>query len=457
MSELKKNMILTVKTEGYTSSGDAVCKPEGRAVFVKGALDGETCEIKILKAAKHVAYARAEKILEPSPRRVVPKCPAFGKCGGCTLLHMDYTEQLRYKKQAVNDALRRIGGLDLEIAAIHESPETEFYRNKVIYNIGRGRDGNIIYGFYRRASHDIVPSQGCVIGFESADIICRTVIDYMNRFGVEPYDPYKKTGKIRHVFIRRGRVSGQIQVGIISKTRSLPNISELTVSLCRACPDIVSIILNVNNNDGNTVLSGDFYTVFGTDAISDSLCGIDFSLSIRSFYQVNPLQAENLYGKVLEYAALDKDDTALDLYCGTGTITLCLARRCRLAIGAEIVGDAIKNAEHNADFAGIKNVKFYCSDASDIAERFSADGFTPDVITVDPPRKGLAPDVIEAICRMSPKRVVYVSCDPGTLSRDLKLFSALGYVAKIAECYDMFPNCSHVETVVKLEREAAEE
>ena len=454
MLELKKNMIMTVKTDGYTSSGDAVCKPDGRAVFVKGALSDEICEIKILKAAKNVAYAKAERIIAPSPHRAEPKCPAFGKCGGCTLLHMDYIEQLRYKKQAVNDALRRIGGLDLEISAIHESPETEFYRNKVIYNIGRDRGGNIIYGFYRRASHDIVPSHGCVIGFESADIICRAVIDYMNRFGVEPYDPYKKTGEVRHVFVRRGRVSGQIQVGIISKTSSLPNISELILCLRSACPEIVSIVLNVNKTDGNTVLSGDFYTIFGTDTISDSLCGIDFSLSIRSFYQVNPLQAEWLYGKVLEYAALSKSDTALDLYCGTGTITLCLARRCRLAVGAEIVDAAVKNAEQNADFAGIENVKFYCADASAIAERFSKQGFTPDVITVDPPRKGLAPDVIEAICRMSPKRVVYVSCDPGTLARDLKIFAALGYGAKTAECYDMFPNCSHVETIVKLLRES---
>ena len=454
MADLRKNSTFRVKTEGYTSSGDGVAKVDGHVIFVKGALDGETCDIKILKAGKNVSYAKIESIVSPSPHRALPECASFGKCGGCTLMHMDYDEELRYKKEIVNDALQRIGGCDIRVSEIYASPDIAHYRNKVIYNIQADKTTGLpVYGFFRPRSHDVIPGDNCLIGFEEADRICRAVTDWMVKYGVPPYDIGSGRGCIRHVFLRKGFATGQIQVGIVSKTRDLNALDEAVRAICAASPDVASIVLNVNESSGNTVLSGDFYTVYGKSYITDRLCGLDFNLSMRSFYQINPVQVERLYDKAVEFCGLTGEQLALDLYCGTGTITLCLAKHARKAIGAEIVPQAVEDAKENAKRNGIENAEFFCGDASDVAERFAAEGMIPDVITVDPPRKGLSPDVITSIAKMAPRRVVYVSCDPGTLARDIKLFSENGYEAQKAVCFDMFPRCSHVETVVLMARE----
>ena len=452
MDKLSKNMIIKADITGYSSDGMGVCRHDGQVVFVKGALCGEACEVRILKVGKSVSYGKVESIITPSEHRVSPVCPSFGKCGGCTLLHMDYDEELSYKKSMVSDALTRIGGVTVPVSAIHGSPENALYRNKVIYNIQRNRDGKIIYGFFRPRTHEVIEGEDCVIGFAEADSICRAVIGWMESSRVEPYDMAAKTGAIRHVFVRRGEKSGEIQVGVISAVRKLKNTDELIKAVIKACDGVKSIVLNVNDTAGNTVLGGEFITIYGDSYITDTLCGLTFKLSLRSFFQVNPAQAEHLYDKAIEFASLTGRETVLDLYCGTGTITLCLARSAGRVYGAEIVPQAIADAKENAEQNGVGNAEFFCADASDAAARFAREGIRPDVITVDPPRKGLSPDVIESIVEMSPARLVYVSCDPATLARDLKLFTQGGCEVKKVECYDMFPRCSHVETVCLLSR-----
>ena len=441
MEKLQKNSIITGEISGYTSDGSGVCRYGGKVIFVKGAIAGETCLIKILKDAKNLAYGNIEHIVTPSPHRALPMCPVFGKCGGCSLLHMDYDEELRFKRELVDTALMRLGGVDLRVSEIHGSPDTSFYRNKVIYNIQKDeKTGKTVFGFYRGRTHDVVPSAGCVIGFREAESICSAVIRWMDEFGVPPYDSYKKSGFVRHVFVRKAHKTGQIQVGIVSKVKDLPHIEKAVEYIRNSAENICSVILNVNKTDGNTVLSGDFYCVYGKEYIEDILCENRFRLSLQSFYQVNSPQAERLYEKAVEFCSLTGKETVLDMYCGAGTITLRLSKEAGHAVGCEIVPQAIENAKENALINGIENVQFYCADASEISKTLLESGLAPDVITVDPPRKGLAPDVIEHICKMAPKRVVYVSCDPGTLSRDIKLFTQYSYMSDRAECYDMFPN-----------------
>ncbi len=453
MEHVSKNDIITLDISGYNSDGFGVAKKDGRVFFIKGAISGETAAVRVLKVGKNVIYGKIEKLLSPSPLRLIPSCPVYGKCGGCSLLHMEYDEELRYKKETVQNALLRIGGCAVAVSAIHPSPQAENYRNKVIYNIQLdGKTGRVVYGFFRPRTHDVVPASGCIIGFPEAESICRAVVSWMELYGVRPYDVNTRSGDIRHVFVRRGKVSGQVQVGIVTNSAPLPYPDRLVSALLSSCENIRSIVLNLNRSAGNTVLSGAFETIYGSDYIEDTLCGLTFRLSLRSFYQINHDQAESLYDKAVEYAGLTGRETVLDLYCGTGTITLCLAKRAGKAIGAEIVPQAIEDAVENANLNGIKNASFFCADASEIASKLASDGVRPDVITVDPPRKGLSHGVIESIVKMAPGRVVYISCDPGTLSRDIKLFEERGYRAEKAECFDMFPRCSHVETVVQLVR-----
>ena len=454
MCELKKNLIIPVTITGYTSDGMGVAKAGGKVIFVKNAISGETCDIRILKVSKNIAYAKIESILEESSHRQKPVCNVFGKCGGCALLHMDYQEELNYKRGVVQDALLRIGGCKFNIGAVNESPQREYYRNKVIYNIQKdAKSGETVFGFFRAGTHDVIPASGCVIGFSEAEDICRSLLKWMEDYGVPAYDMESRTGCIRHVYVRKAHNSGNIQVGIVSKTGKLPHMEKAISYITNVCPDVKSIVLNINDSSGNTVLAGEFITIYGTPYIEDTLCGLTFKLSLRSFYQINSPQAENLYDKAVEFCGLSGKETVLDLYCGTGTITLCLARKAKKAIGAEIVPEAIYDAKENAARNGIDNTEFFCADASEIAEKLAREGLSPDVITVDPPRKGLSRSVIDSIVEMSPQKVVYVSCDPGTLARDVKVFSELGYMVTNAECFDMFPKCAHVETIVLLQRE----
>lgn len=448
MNELKKNQLHTVEIASWSSDGAGVCRIDGRAVFVAGAIPGERWVVRILKVTKTAVYAKGEELLEASPYRIEPDCPHYRKCGGCALRHVSYEGELDFKLERVNEAYRRIGGLELQAKEIIGADNTESYRNKAIYAVGEGP----CRGFFRPRSHDVIPIERCLIQHEASDAASKAVCDFMAEKGIPTYDEQTGKGLVRHVFTRMGLRSGQMQVTVVAAGGFGGNTVALTEAIRAACPQCVSIVLNVNRTKGNTVLAGDFYTLWGSDTITDTLCGLDFELSARSFYQINPVQAEKLYYKALEYAAPDGKGLVLDLYCGAGTISLCLARGADKVIGAEIVPEAVENAKENALRNGISNAEFICADASEAAAELLRRGVRPDAVVVDPPRKGLAEDVIKSICGMEPERVVYVSCDVATQARDLKIFAQLGYKATEATAVDMFPRTQHVETVTLLSR-----
>ena len=360
---------------------------------------------------------------------------------------MSYTEELWAKRQRVQDALKRIGGVDVEVEAICGAKDPLHYRNKSQYPVGP--DGAI--GFYQARTHQVVPVESCLIKSPVSDRTAKAVGEWMKRYKVSAYDERTHKGLVRHIYVRVNR-KGESLCCIVVNGKQLPREPELAAYITAAAPRTVGVVLNTNTAVGNVVLGEKYRTLWGQDYLMDTLCGLAFKLSVPSFYQVNRDQAEVLYGKALEYAALTGGETVLDLYCGTGTITLCLARQAKRAIGAEIVPPAIADAKENAKRNGIENAEFFCGDASDVAAKLETEGLQPDVITVDPPRKGLAPQVIASVAAMAPKRVVYVSCDPATLARDLKLFSGFGYETTRACAVDMFPATRHIETVACLVR-----
>lgn len=454
VAELKKNELYTVTIEGYSSEGMGIARIDGQVVFIKGAISGETCKIKLLKVLKNCAYAKIEKIVEVSPHRVEPTCPVFGKCGGCDFMHMDYEEELRYKLQRVQDALTRLGGTDLQVEEILGAEEQKHYRNKAIFAVG-AQKGLPAIGFYRGRSHDIVPADACGIQAEMSARAAGTVYRWMHLYKVSSYDETTGKGLIRHVFCRVGKQSGEGQVTIVATQKKLPHTDALIQEIQHACPEAVSIVLNYNPTKGNTVLAGTCITLWGSDTITDVLLGLRFKLSPLSFYQVNHDQAERLYEKALEFAGLTGGETVIDLYCGTGTITLCLAKQAGHVIGAEIAPAAVEDARENAENNGIQNAEFILADAGQAAKELKNRGICPDVVVVDPPRKGLSEDVPVTISEMDPARVVYVSCDPATLGRDIKRFAEVGYSVQRAAAVDMFPRCAHVETVVLLSRKNA--
>ena len=453
MSEFVKNEIRTARMEGYTAQCHGVCRVEGRAVFVPGAMDGELWRVRITKVTSSAVWGRGEELLEPSPARIVPDCAAYPRCGGCAARHMSYGEELAMKLRRVNDAIRRIGGLDFTVPEILGADADGFRRSKVIFNVGE-RGGRPAAGFYRARSHDIVPAAECPAVPEAASASEKAVLEWMERYGVPAYDEAAGRDGVRHIFCRFSRLTGAgVVTLVVSKAPDKRALDALADMLRGRCPAMTGLVLNRNTTRGNTVLAGTFETLWGDDTLTESLCGLRFSLSPRSFFQVNPPQAEKLYQKALEFAAVRPGTRALDLYCGTGTIGLCMADRGAAVIGAEIVPAAVENARRNAgDNALAGRCEFICADASAAAAELRRRGVSPEVIVVDPPRKGLAPEVIDECVGMAPERIVYVSCDPGTLARDLGLFSEKGYSLSDAAAVDMFPRTSHVETVVQLSK-----
>lgn len=450
MDELRKNDILEAFVESYGASGEGVCRINGRAVFVRGGILGERCRIKILKVTKTAAWAKAEEILDPSPHRVTSPCHNFPKCGGCALLHMDYEEQLRFKRQRVDDAFARIGGLDLKCEEIIGAAEPWNYRNKAVFNVEKGADGKPVIGFYRERSHDVIPTENCAIESGYANRAAKVLRKWMDAENISAYDEKTKKG-VRRLFCRFGFESGEGQTVLVTGAGVIPADSFVS-SLLESCPETVSVLRNINTMDGNTVIAGRVETVYGKETVEDTLCANRFSVAAEAFYQVNRAQAERLYEKAMEYAAVQKDETALDLFCGAGTITLRLAKDAVEAVGVEIVERAIENAKENAARNGVENVRFFAGDAGETVEKLVKEGFRPNVVTVDPPRKGLLPGTAEMIASLEPERIVYVSCDCATQARDLKIFKELGYTPRRACAVDMFPHTHHVESVVLLSR-----
>ena len=447
MEKLHQNQIYTGTVEGYSSEGLGIVRLDGAVVFVPQAIRGEEIDLRITKVMKTAAAGEIVKIHNLSPERTKPECPYFGKCGGCDFQHMSYTEELWAKRQRVQDALTRLGGTDLQVEEILGAKDPTHYRNKSQYPVGA--DGAI--GFFRARSHQVVPIDRCLIQSEVSDRTAKAVGNWMKRYRVSAYDETTGKGLVRHIYVRVNR-KGESLCCVIANGKQLPREPELAAYVRAAAPGTVGVVLNTNTKKGNVILGEKYRTLWGQDFLMDTLCGLQFKLSVPSFYQVNRDQAEVLYGKALEFAALTGEETVLDLYCGTGTITLCLAKQAKKAIGAEIVPPAIEDAKENAARNNIENAEFFCGDAADIAAKLEREGLRPDVITVDPPRKGLAPEVIAYVAGMGPKRVVYVSCDPATLGRDVKIFDGFGYKAVRAAAVDMFPGTRHVETVVLLSK-----
>ena len=447
MPGLEKNRIYRAHIDGYSSEGLGIARIDGQVVFVHGAVRGETCDVLVMKVLKNAAFGKIAALAEPSPARRQPDCPYYGRCGGCDFRHMSYEEELWAKRARVQDALTRIGGAEVTVEEILGAEQPLHYRNKSIYPISPAGE----VGFYRARSHQVVHVEHCLIQKPEADALAQAVRDYIARFQVEPYNEATGRGLLRHLYVRTSCRGESLACLLVNGSR-LPHEQELVDMLRAAAPGVCGVVLGENTRRGNAILGDRYRTLWGRDYLTDTLCGLELRLSVPSFYQVNHDQAQRLYEKALEYAGLTGRELAVDLYCGAGTITQVLARRARHVIGGEIVPEAIRDAEDSARRNGVENVEFLCGDASRLAAELRQRGLRPDVICVDPPRKGLAPDVVEAAASMTPGRIVYVSCDPATLARDVARFAPLGYRPVRACAVDLFPGTAHVETVCLLSK-----
>jgi 23S rRNA (uracil1939-C5)-methyltransferase len=448
--ELKKNMICTVTIDRYAGTGAGIALLNGLVIFVQGALRGEQCEIKLLKVKRTVAFAKVERILSPSPARAVPQCPYFPACGGCVFWHMTYEEELEIKRRQVEDALSRIGGFSVAVPPILGSETMFHYRNKAQFPVSSSPNGPQI-GFYRARSHDVIAIKSCLIQSEHTNLVANAVQTWMEAYSITGYDESTKHGLVRHIYVRTNQ-AGEALVCIIVNGTELPHDAALIRMLRDHCPFVVGVLYNINQEDHNIILGEQYQLLWGSAHLTDELLGQTFSLSVPSFYQVNHPQAEQLYQIALSYAAFEGTETVLELYCGVGTISLSMAPNVKHVIGVEIIPEAVQNAKENALRNQIFNVDFFCADAGDAAKRLLQEGVSPDVIVVDPPRKGLDQAVIDSILLLSPVRIVYISCDPATLARDLKQLSQQGYVLDRVTAVDMFPRTKHVECVVLMSR-----
>lgn len=451
MEQLKKNEIFEALIEAYSSEGSGVARILGRAVFVPKTIVGERWRIVITKVTASAVYGRALEPLLLSPERREPECENYLRCGGCSLRHMSYAEELRFKRQRVNDALKHIGHQSVQVECITGSDEIRHYRNKGIYAV-RDIGGCARKGFFAPRSHELVPVSRCLIQSDTADRAAEAVVRFLNDNGIPAYDEKTRRGLVRHVYVRKAVNTSDAVAVIVASGGFGARTQELIGHLRRSCPELSGIVLNVNKTSGNTVLAGSFHTLWGRDTVRDSLGGIVYELAPQAFYQINPPQAERLYKKAVEYAT-PEGKTVLDMYCGAGTISLFLAKSAKRVIGAEIIPEAVENARENARCNGIENAEFICADASEAAERFLREGVRPEAIVVDPPRKGMDEAAVRALCGMAPERIVYVSCNPATLARDITVFASCGYALARAEAVDMFPRTAHIETVALLSRE----
>lgn len=457
--EYRKNQILTVTIEDIGNDGEGIGRSDGYILFVKDAVCGDIVKAKLTKVKKNYAYARLEEIIQPSPDRVEEICDNHRRCGGCQIQTMSYEAQLKFKENKVRNNLIRIGGIDEGLInkvfePIMGMDDPVRYRNKSQYPVGSDRDGNIITGFYAGRTHNIIPCTDCMIAPEENSRILGIIIDHMREYDIRPYDETGGLGTVRHVLIRKAVATGQIMVCLVinhkGKRSYLSGKDELVKKLCRL-PGMTSICVSVNNEKTNVIMGDEIHVLWGSETITDVLCGKEFKISPLSFYQVNPVMVEKLYSTAVLYAQLSGTEEVYDICCGIGTITLCMADKAKIVHGLEIVPEAITDAKNNADANNITNVDFICAAAEDYLPKHR-DEIKADVIVMDPPRKGMDEAALEAIVNVSPSRIVYVSCDSATLARDLQYLTSRGYDIKRIRCVDMFPHTVHVETVVLLSR-----
>ncbi len=454
---MNKNDIIRLNIVDMTADGSGVGKcVDGTVVFVPDTAVGDVCDVRILKVKKNLCYGKIEQIIESSSDRIEPQCEVSARCGGCVYRHLKYEAELRIKHKKVYDAVTRIGKVDGEkVKAIigADMERVDRYRNKAQIPVGLNKNGEAEMGFYSRHSHRIAPCSDCLLSPEIFTQISATFKEFVTKYPYLIYDEEKHSGKIRHLYLRIGEYTNEVMVCIVVNGRDFEHQDELFSSIKEKYPEVKSIVINVNKSKTNVILGYENIVVFGKEAISDVLCDLTFELSPLAFYQVNRVQAQRLYEKAREYAHLQGDEVLMDLYCGTGTIGLSMAKNCRQLIGVEIIDKAIENAKKNAKNNGVENARFICSDAEKAAVELKREGITPDVIVVDPPRKGLTEKLIDTIAQMNPNRVVYVSCDPATLGRDLKQFEENDYSVKEITPVDLFPRTAHVESVCLLEKE----
>ncbi len=448
---VEKNKHYIIEINSVSSDGNGVGTIDGFTVFVPMSVTGDVVEIVVVKVLSRYAIGRVLNIITPSPMRTTPKCPVYKRCGGCHLQHIDYKSQLKIKKGFIVSAMERIGGFKgIKCDDVIGMQMPERYRNKCIFPIGLDRNGEVQSGFYAKRSHEIISVDDCMVGSEINSKIVDAVKEYIKEVKVSVYDEEKHKGFVRRVFIRDGKVSGEIMVVISINGKSLPQKDKLIDRLIAISKKIVSIYININESQGNSVLGLENKLIYGESVIKDTLCGIEFEISPHSFYQINPVMTEKLYGKALEFAEISDNDNVLDVYCGIGTISLAAAKKAKVVTGVEIVEQAIEDAKKNAKANGIENAQFFADSAENAVPKLISEGLRPDVVIIDPPRKGSDEATLRAIASADPKRIVYVSCNVATLARDAKFLSELGYKPTKCIGVDMFPHTSHVECCVLL-------
>ena len=456
---LQKNQIIELTVTGTTGEGFGVARhidedipSPGMVVFIPQTAPGDRLLCRIVKVQKTHAFGKLEELLTPSADRVERvDCPAFGRCGGCNWRHVTYEAESRYKQGWVQDTMRRVGGIEAPVLPLMGGDSPDRYRNKAQFPVAAGEEGPL-FGFFAPRSHRIIPCRDCKLQPSGYAAVLDGVEAWMTASGATPYDEESHTGLVRHVYIRQAAVTGEMMVCLVCTDGRLPDPDGLVEQMQKAAPALVSLCVNVNPDRTNVILGKDGYTLWGSDAIVDELCGLRFRLSPHSFYQVNHAQTEKLYRLAAQAAALTGKETLLDLYCGTGTIGLSMAHCAGAVIGVEVVEAAVRDARRNATANKIRNARFICADAAKAAEQLAREGIRPEVVVLDPPRKGCSPDLIDTVAGMSPDRVVYVSCDPATLARDLKLFREKGYRTQWIQPVDLFPRTAHVENVVCLNK-----
>ena len=441
---VQKNEIFRLKAEKLGAEMEGVCRLDGMPVFVPGLLPGEETDVRIVKAEKRYAFGRMETPpAVPSPDRQDPGCPVYPRCGGCTCRHLRYEATLKAKQQQVRDCFERIGGIRTEVLPTLGMEDPRAYRNKTSLPCA-GTAANPVLGFYAPRSHAVIPAAACPNAMPPANELAAAFLSWMKMFHVKPYREESRTGLIRHLVIRVNR-KGESMVTVAANGDTLPHVQQLIDALVPL--KTISLWLNENRADTNVILSDTWHLIYGKETLTDTLLDLSFELSPASFFQVNPVQTEKLYRTAVDFAALKPSDLLCDVYCGAGTITLTMARHCREAVGVEIVPAAVENAKRNAELNGITNVSFRAGKAEELLPQMVANGLRPDVIVVDPPRKGLDPAVIRAMAQAGPDRLVYVSCNPATLARDAGLLKEEGYLVRKVQPVDMFCWTSGVETV----------
>ena len=456
---MEKNQEFIVTIEDMNDDGAGVGKVDGYIWFVKDAVIGDVVRAKAMKMKKSYGFARLMEVLEPSASRVIPSCPVARQCGGCQLQAMSYEEQLKFKERKVMNNLIRIGKFaedEIHMLPIMGMEEPWRYRNKAQFPFGKDKDGNVIAGFYAGRTHAIVEAEDCLLGVEENREILDIVKQFMKEMKIEPYDELSHKGLVRHVLIRKGFKTGEIMVCLVINGNKLPSKERLVEMLTGGdgVKGMTSISYSVNQEKTNVIMGKEIVNLYGPGYITDYIGNVKYQISPLSFYQVNPVQTERLYGTALEYAGLTGNEIVWDLYCGIGTISLFLAQKAKKVYGVEIVPQAIEDARRNAEINGIHNAEFFVGKAEEVLpERFEKNHVHADVIVVDPPRKGCDAVCLDTILKMRPERVVYVSCDSATLARDLRYLADGGYVVERGRCCDMFPGTVHCETVVLLSQQ----